>query len=64
MVLKRYGFDVELSQVKEKTKTEWLVYKEQPIGMTSPDYISRTLGQFGVKSNMKSGSMKLLAASG
>jgi ABC-type bacteriocin/lantibiotic exporter with double-glycine peptidase domain len=60
MVLNRYGFDVELNQVKEKTKTEWLVYKEQSIGMTSPDYISRTLGEFGVKSRMKSGSMKLL----
>lgn len=60
MILKRYGINVNLDEVQDNTKTEWFVYNEQPIGMTSPDYISRTLSQYGVSSKMRTGSLNLL----
>lgn len=60
MVLKRYGKDVKLDDVKAKTKTEWFKYGRQPIGMTSPDMISVAMREFGVPAKMRHGTIKEL----
>ncbi|CAE7860245.1 PYRB [Symbiodinium microadriaticum] len=60
MVLKRYGKDVKLSDVKSKTKTEWFKYGRQPIGMTSPDMIPVAMKNLGVPAKMRRGTIKEL----
>jgi len=55
MVLQRYGKDVTLTEVKEKTKTQWFQYEGKSIGMTSPEYIPIALGHFGVSARYRRG---------
>lgn len=55
MVLKRYGKNVTLDQVKAEAKTQWFTYQGKPIGMTSPDYLARSMTKLGVPSRMRPG---------
>lgn len=57
MVLRRYGKDVTLDQVKAESKTQWFSYHGKPIGMTSPDYVARSMTKLGVPSRMRPGTM-------
>jgi predicted double-glycine peptidase len=57
MLLKTYGKDVTLKDVKGKTKTQWFKWKGEPVGMTSPDMIASALTKLGVKSRMKRGNL-------
>lgn len=57
MVLNRYGIDVELDEVKIKTKTEWFQYGRNPIGMTTPDFICSAMDSFGIPVKSKRGSI-------
>lgn len=58
MLLKTYGKDVTLKDVKGKTKTQWFKWNGEPVGMTSPDLIATALTKFGVKSKMSRGNLE------
>lgn len=60
MVLNRYGKAVTLDEVKKSTKTEWITYKGEPIGMTSPEYIPVALTHFGLYSKSLRGDVTRL----
>jgi hypothetical protein len=60
MLLRRYGKEVELAEVQSQTKTKWLTYKGEPIGLTSPDYISRAVSYFGVSAHLRHGDLSQL----
>ncbi len=53
MCLRHFGVNVELDEVKAKTKTEWFTHNRQHIGMTSPDYISKTFRQYGIPATVR-----------
>jgi len=53
MLLQHYGKDTTIQQAKEMAKTEWFSYKDQVIGMTSPDFIRVALRRFGVQAQMQ-----------
>lgn len=55
MVLQRYGKSVTITEVKEKTKTQWLEHEGKSIGMTSPEYMSIALSHFGVSARKRRG---------
>lgn len=57
MVLKSRGISTTLDQVKSETKTEWIVYGDKHLGMTSPDYIPRAMNAFGLPAKMRSGQL-------
>ena len=60
MLLQHYGKDTTIQQAKEKAKTEWFSYKDQVIGMTSPDFIRLALKRFGVPAKMQRTTMSHL----
>lgn len=60
MLLKRYGKDYTLDEVKDSTKTQWLTYNDQPIGMTSPEYLPIAMTKMGLPSLMLRGDLKRL----
>jgi len=60
MLLKRYGKEVTLDEVKKQTKTEWLEYHGEPIGMTSPEYLPIALKHFGIDAKMLRGDLERL----
>jgi hypothetical protein len=53
MVLRQYGKRPEFEDVEKATKTKWFMHKGQPIGMTSPEYISVAMNHFGVPARKK-----------
>ena len=53
MLLSFYGEEVEVFEVKIKTKTKWFSYKGEEVGMTSPDYVASVLSYYGVYSVVK-----------
>lgn len=55
MVLQRYRKSVTIDEVKDETKTQWLIYEGKSIGMTSPEYISIALSHFGVSARQRRG---------
>lgn len=55
MVLNYYGHSVSVDQVSEESKTEWIEYKDESIGMTTPEYIPIALKHFGVPSKTRRG---------
>jgi predicted double-glycine peptidase len=57
MVLERYGKHHSLDDVKIQTKTKWISYSGSDIGMTSPDYVARSLKYFDVSAHMIHGSL-------
>jgi hypothetical protein len=60
MVLKRYGHNPTLDEVKSHTKTKWFSYNGKDIGMTSPDYVAIALRHYGVHAKLKRGDMTML----
>ena len=58
MVLKYYGIDANIDEVKKLTRTTWYTYKQKDYGMTAPVMISIALNHYGLNSVMKTGSIK------
>ena len=58
MVLKYYGIDANIDEVKKLTRTTWYTHKQKDYGMTAPVMISIALNHYGLNSVMKTGSMK------
>jgi len=58
MLLKSYGIDASLEDVKNKTKTEWFKYDGNSIGMTSPEYIPIALKSYGLSARKTRGSLR------
>lgn len=58
MLLKSYGIDASLEDVKNKTKTEWFKYDGNSIGMTSPEYIPIALKSYGLSARKTRGSIR------
>jgi len=58
MLLRSYGIDVSLEDVKEKSKTEWFKYDGESIGMTSPEYIPIALKSHGLPARKTRGSVQ------
>ena len=48
MLLNYYGCDLTIDEVKKRTKTQWIAYKGESIGMTSPDLILHALNHFNI----------------
>lgn len=57
MVLHAYGVAATLGDVKSRTKTEWFTYGGQPVGMTSPEYVSKALTGLGVPADLRKGDL-------
>ena len=55
MVLKYYGKEVTIDEVKKQTKTHWWTLGKTPIGMTEPSMIKSAMGHFGVPAQMRWG---------
>jgi len=62
MVLKYYGKNVSIEEIKKIAKTTWYKSKEAEIGMTAPEYIETALKHFGVSSKLKIGNLNDLKA--
>lgn len=60
MLLRKYGKNVTVEEVKDQTKTQWFTHNDEPIGMTSPEYIAVAMNHFGVKSQMMRGDINQL----
>lgn len=60
MVLRRYGYDMELDDVKRHTRTHWFSYDGEPVGMTVPDYVVIGMRRIGLKVNLRRGDLRLL----
>lgn len=58
MLLKSYGIDASLEDVKDKTKTEWFKYDGNSIGMTFPECIPIALKSYGLSARKTRGSLK------
>ncbi len=57
MVLQKYNKNVTMEQIRLATKTTWVTYKNSNVGMTSPEYVSRVLKQFGISAHMSHGTI-------
>lgn len=53
MVLRHYGHESTVDEVKELTKTHWYGTPGNEVGMTAPDYITTALNKFGLKARLK-----------
>lgn len=53
LVLRHYGQDVSVDEIKQLTKTHWYGQSGNEVGMTAPDYITSALKQKGLKASLK-----------
>lgn len=53
MLLQYYGKDVSIEDAAKNAKTEWFKYGEKSVGMTSPDFVERTVKDFGVPAKLQ-----------
>ena len=60
MILNHYGKRVNIDEVKKFSKTVWLTYNMQDIGMTSPDYLSIAMSKYGIPSTLRYGNLDVL----
>ncbi len=60
MVLRAYGKNVTLEQVKRASNTQWFEYHGKPIGMTSPDCLPMALSKYGVPAYLLVGNFDIL----
>jgi predicted double-glycine peptidase len=60
MLLRRYKKNPKFEEVESLTRTKWFEYKGEPVGMTSPDYISVALRKCGVNSRLRRGNIDSL----
>lgn len=58
MLLRFYGKDVTVDEIKLKTKTVWFTYKNQDFGMTAPEMIKNSLQEYGLNSFLKTGDLR------
>ena len=58
MVLKFYGINTNLDEVKIKTKTEWFKWRGEEIGTTTPYYIVSAIKQYGLNAELRVGNLK------
>ena len=58
MVLNYFNNKVSIKEVKKIAKTEWFEYKNEPVGMTSPDYMAKALTYFGVNAKLEIGNLE------
>lgn len=54
MVLQKYGKNVTLEEVRKITKTDWITIRGQKIGTTLPDFLMKSMNNFGVQVTKKS----------
>lgn len=57
MLLKYYGKDIKIEDIKRVAKTTWFKHDGIEIGMTTPEYIKVALDAYEVKSEIKQGNM-------
>lgn len=60
MVLKHYGKDATLEDIKKEAKTQWFNYKGEPVGMTSPDYLAKSLTRLGLPCKQMHGDIRMI----
>ena len=61
MLIHHYGNkEVTLNQIKSHTKTVWFNYHGTDFGMTSPNYVSTALEEFGITNRIKRGNLDVL----
>jgi len=53
MLLQYYGQNVTIGDAAKNAKTEWFRYQGEAVGMTSPDFVERTLKDLGVPSKLQ-----------
>lgn len=57
MVLKQYGKNVKIEEVRKATKTDWITVNGNKIGTTSPDFIVEAMKGFGVSATRRIGTL-------
>lgn len=57
MLLKYYGEDIKIEDIKKAAKTTWFKHDDVEIGMTTPEYIKVALDKYEVKSEIKQGNI-------
>lgn len=57
MLLKYYGRNVGIEEIKYKTKTTWFTYKNKAVGLTVPEYIKFTLEEYQLDATLKTGTV-------
>lgn len=57
MLLRMYGKDASVDQVRIRTKTDWCEYDGQQIGMTSPSYLPSALKAWGLPAKKMRGDL-------
>lgn len=60
MVLRYYGRNVGIEELRYKAKTTWFEYKNKAIGMTSPEYLVSVLKEYGIDSALQQGNLRSL----
>ena len=60
MLIGHYGYEATVQSVSKETKTKWISYKGEDIGMTSPDYVRIALEKFNIRSKVKTGTLDQL----
>ena len=60
MLIGHYGYEATVQSVSKETKTKWISYKGENIGMTSPDYVRIALEKFNIRSKVKTGTLDQL----
>jgi hypothetical protein len=60
MVLKRYGYDVDMKEIRKVAKTDFYVKGEVQIGGTAPEYEQVALRDLGVPCQLKSSNIEEL----
>ncbi len=60
MLLRHYGIDADVDDVKEWTRTVWLKKDEGDIGMTLPSYIVDALEHYGLDGRLSYGDIDSL----
>lgn len=57
MILRYLGHDVEIEEVKKKSKTTWYSSGDTKIGMTAPDVLARAIRSYKVPAMLKTGNL-------
>lgn len=60
MVLRHYGHEVSVEEIKELTKTHWYGHSGNEVGMTAPDYIPKALNKYGLNARLRNDNLQEL----
>jgi ABC-type bacteriocin/lantibiotic exporter with double-glycine peptidase domain len=58
MLMRFYGINSSISDVKKKTRTVWYSYDGKDIGMTAPEMIRISLISYGLNAKLNTGNMR------